>query len=524
MWEQQRNALFTMALAFVLVCLLVMPRLSAGAIKEVTIFPNSAEIEETVKLTAHSSETNNNQAVITLPSSADPESLIVSLPSSSLLKIEDIQIKSIEIVDEADILRLREQIKKLQNQRKEIQAGIQSLELQLQFWQAQTKAKTKNLVEANNLAAAIGKNSRKDYSEKYSAEADLIKIDKQIKELQEELNRSAGKSEKSWQATIALSGPLSNNQTLNYSYTLQGCGWQPLYRLEAIPSAQNIIFSWDAEIWQSTGKDWQSVPINLATLQPVRTITPPELPPWVIKPKTAVVFRSAARQEKALPAMLSMEAANDSAGQAQPVETVHTTYSSWSLGKKTIVAGQKQRLKIKQESWPAQFLYLARPSVSPQAFLQAEIKLTSPVEIPSGTATFVIDGALIGKRQFALAGTKADIYFGNSPFVTVKSSTIADKSDVATFFQNKQIRQWQWLIEAKNAGNAPIRLRIEEPVPEPRDERIKLTFQHQPPPSEKDHAKFVWMVDLPALQKKSIETGIKLEAPGDMHLDFGWRR
>ncbi|RPH87813.1 MAG: DUF4139 domain-containing protein, partial [Deltaproteobacteria bacterium] len=74
------------------------------------------------------------------------------------------------------------------------------------------------------------------------------------------------------------------------------------------------------------------------------------------------------------------------------------------------------------------------------------------------------------------------------------------------------------------AGNTPVRLRIEEPVPEPRDERIKLTFKHNPEPSEKDTTKFVWLVDLPALQKKNIETGVELEAPKDMPIDFGWRR
>jgi hypothetical protein len=79
-------------------------------------------------------------------------------------------------------------------------------------------------------------------------------------------------------------------------------------------------------------------------------------------------------------------------------------------------------------------------------------------------------------------------------------------------------------MEAKNTGNAPVKLRIEEPIPQPRDERIKLTFKHQPEPSEKSAAAFVWLVDLPALHKKNIETVVELEAPQDMALDFGWRR
>ena len=66
-------------------------------------------------------------------------------------------------------------------------------------------------------------------------------------------------------------------------------------------------------------------------------------------------------------------------------------------------------------------------------------------------------------------------------------------------------------------------LRIEEPVPQARDERIKLNFRQNPEPAEKDHVQFVWLLDVPAGQKKTIQNNIELEAPGDMNLDFGWR-
>jgi hypothetical protein len=83
---------------------------------------------------------------------------------------------------------------------------------------------------------------------------------------------------------------------------------------------------------------------------------------------------------------------------------------------------------------------------------------------------------------------------------------------------------WQWLIEAKNSSNADIKLRIEEPCPQARDERIHLTFRPSPEPIEKDHEKFVWLIDLASQQKKTIQNTIELEAPKDMDLDMGWRR
>ncbi|NLA42363.1 MAG: mucoidy inhibitor MuiA family protein [Smithella sp.] len=512
-------------LPFLAAGLLCLPSVSPAAVREVTLFPDSARVEETVKIDPQSAGATINQVILVLPSQADPESLTVSPSSAGRVKIDDIRIKSIARVDENRIAQLRAQLKKAQNEKKELQARLKALDIQIQFWQAQTKAKTKTVSEAATLASAIGRNSLRIFSEKNAGETDMENIDKQIKEIQENLDRAAGKSEKAWEATVTLSGTPPRDALLIYSYTLGGCGWQPLYRMEALPSSASVLFSWDAEIWQSTGEEWKMAQIYLATLQPVRTIAPPELPPWIIKPKAPVIYKSMQR-ETAAQARLSMEETNDlmAAGASAPVETVRTTYSVWSLGKKTVAPGDRQRLKIKEETWPAQFLFLARPSLSPQAYLQAHIQLPGPAEIPSGEATFAIDGAIIGKRPFALAGSEADIYFGNSPFVTVSSLTVADQSGGAKFFSNKQTRRWQWRLEAKNTGNTPVKLRIEEPIPQARDERIKLTFKQQPEPSEKSEAAFVWLVELPALQKKNIETGVELEAPQDMALDFGWRR
>jgi len=49
-------------------------------------------------------------------------------------------------------------------------AKLQALEVQLQFWQAQTKAKAKTLADVSKLADAIGKNVRRDHQEKLTIE------------------------------------------------------------------------------------------------------------------------------------------------------------------------------------------------------------------------------------------------------------------------------------------------------------------------------------------------------------------
>jgi uncharacterized protein (TIGR02231 family) len=505
----------------IIVLFLLFPISSMATVKEVTLFPNSAKISEIAKINSQCAK-GKCISVITLPPQADPESLVVSLPPQSHVKIEDVQAKPIQVQDESRIAELRKQIAGLEGDKRETQSKLQALDAQLQFWQAQTKAKTKTVADSYKLADAIGKNVRKSSQEKFAADTQLEKIEKNIKKLQEELTQAAGHKETAWEIILTLSGSNQNEISFSYTYSLAGCGWLPLYRIEALPADKSVSFSWEAEIWQSSGEDWKQVQLNLATLQPIINVEPPEMPAWIIKPR--VLYKASRKKDAAAaPLMQKEDSSEDQALGAAPAETRNTTYSVWSLGQKNITAGSRQRLKIKDESWPAEFLFLARPAINPQAFVRAQVKLEQPAEIPYGQATFVIDGAVLGKREFSFAGSEGTLFFGTSPLISVTSSTIADQSGAKTIFQDKQTRSWQWLIEAKNSSNADIKLRIEEPVPQARDKRIHLNFKQNPEPAEKDHAKFVWLLDVPAQQKKSIQNNIELEAPNDMNIDFGWR-
>ncbi|HUN53989.1 MAG TPA: mucoidy inhibitor MuiA family protein [Smithella sp.] len=509
-----------------IVLILLLPVCSMAAVKEVTLYPNSAKISEITKIQPQCS--GKCKAVITLPPQADPESLVVSLPPSSHVKIEDLQAKPIPVQDEARIAELRKQITALDGEKKETQAKMEALDAQLQFWLAQTKAKTKTVADSYKLADAIGRNVHKDQQEKFAAETQLEKIDKNLKKLQDELNQAAGRKETAWDVTLTLSGSGQNEIALPYTYTLFGCGWLPLYRVEALPADKSVAFSWEAEVWQSSGEDWKQVQLNLATLQPITNVNPPDMPDWIIRPRKFV--RKMAAADMASAQFMAKEGAKQNSGEEEapgaapePVESINTTYSIWSLGKINVAAGSHQRLKIKDETWPAEFLFMARPAINPQAFVRAQVKLEKPADIPSGQAIFVIDGAVLGKREFSFAGSEGTLFFGTSPLISVTSSTIADQSGEKTIFQDKQTRSWQWLIEAKNLSTADIKLRIEEPAPQARDKRIKLEFKQNPEPTEKDHSKFVWLLDVPAGQKKTIQNSIELEAPNDMNIDFGWR-
>jgi uncharacterized protein (TIGR02231 family) len=515
----------------------INPGQSGAATREVTLFPASAQVVETARLKIIR-EGNLNKTIFLLPAQADPDSLITRVQPGGKLRIIDQTWRQTTRLDEDRVNGLRKKIDALKSERNQMRASIHALETQIQFWQLQTKAKVKSTADAGNFATAIGKNIKKAYQDKLAQDPEFEKLIKRIKELEEELNQAVGKKDTLWEITLLLAGPPSAADiAVTYAYNLSGCGWAPLYRLEGKPRDNQILFTWEAEIWQSSGQDWSDVVMNLATLQPVTTIIPQDLPLWIIKPRPAVIFSKAARKSLKTEAAAASLESTDQAAEAEPAaasapqEVRQTTYSVWQLGKISLPAGARQRVKVQEESWTADFAYLIRPSLSGKAFVRAEMKaklgvhqLAAARDIPSGQAVFMIDGAILGKRPFSMAGKEADIFFGEDSFVSAKVDLLTRQSGEKTFLADTQTHKWEWRIDVENRRKEAVRVRIEEPFPQSRDERIKLTLRNDPEVSEQNTTTLIWNLEVPAGQKKSILSSVHLEAPRKMIVDLGWRK
>ncbi len=505
-------------LAAILIFIFCLPAASWSLPREVTFFPASAQVIEAAKVKLQP-EGTQRKALIILPGQADPDSLVVRITNDPKVQIDDINWRQVSRQNDDKIAGLVRQLEKLKETRKNIQATIRSLDAQIQLWQLQTKAKLKTLADVQNMSAAIGRNIQKAYHDRLSKESELEKIDKQIREAQDNLDRAAGTKETGWEVTVLLSGSRGSEATLAFSYSLAGCGWHPLYRLDAKPKDKQITFTWEAEIWQSSGQDWNNVSVNLATLKPPSSISPRDLTPWIIKPRPHI------RKEGARQKALKMEApalSEDAAG--QPRQDKQTTYSIWQIGTKNIPAGAKQRMKIEGELWPAEFTYLARPSQGSQVFLRGKVNLAEAKDIPSGSCLYIVDGAILGKRNFSLAGQEATIFFGIDPLVTATTQLMSKKSGEKTFLQDKQTYTWQWRTDIQNSRNTPVRVLVEEPNPQPRDERIAVTLKCDPDPVEKTPSSLTWDINIGAGQKRSLLMTVRIEAPKDMDLDLGWRQ
>ncbi len=509
---------YTLLKLLIPLLLLISPALSQASVQKAVIFPDSARVWEEAKLPVHSDDSQAPYLQFQLPAQARPETLTVSLAQESDLAIRDLQWQKIEPEESEQVQELREQIQELQQEKQSKQAELKALSARISFWQEQAAFQDKDLEELDQLSERIFASLRQGYSSQNELEQDIQDLEKEIRKLQNRLEEITGREKAAWQITVQLKGQPTQAKEflLDYDYILQDCGWEPLYRLEAKPKQQELLFDWQARVWQSSGQDWQEVDLSLATMRQPRRLDPPRIPDWIVRP--------APEKPKPQAKENRMLAAQQASDQAQPALERRGTYSVWHLGKRSLAAGDRPRLNIQQETWPAEYVRLLRPSQGEQAFLQAKLQLEEAKDIPRGEAALVWDGALLGKRQFSFQGKEQTLHFGPDPFVTASLSTREKKSGATGWLKGKQTYLWDFLLQVENNQDYPVQVRLEEPRPRLRDERIEAEFEFSPEPAEKTESLFIWDLELAGNQKQDIEIEIQMQAPEDMDIDWGWRR
>jgi len=237
---------------------------------------------------------------------------------------------------------------------------------------------------------------------------------------------------------------------------------------------------------------------------------PPDIRPWIVNLPPGKKTKGKRTGDKA-----SAVPPKSSAGSEQPEAAVASFSGPSPLplrleGKKSFLSGSRQKVQLREETWPAAFNYLARPGENLAAFICASLRPPKGEYLPPGKAMFLLNGALLGQQAFLPAGKEETIFFGPDPFVTAAYRT-GGQEGKENDHREKNPYEQERIIVLENSHNFPIRLRLEEPIPNSSDERIRATLQHRPNPSAQTATTVIWEIELAPGEKKTVYFGVKLE-------------
>ena len=495
-----------------LVMLLACPASLLAKPVEVLVYPSGAMVTE-----------QSTEAVVagaltlSLPEAADPDSLKISTVGSKAA-ISGLRYESV-LETAGDYRELREQIDATKEQLQAVEDERQAKARTLDLWRAPLGAKFQTAGEFQKLADMMLANTEKLYKAQSRLDQEEKAIKKKLGELEKKLSDATSRQKRNWLVHVALTGAQAT-EVLRYSYRVRNADWHPLYTLDARPQEKSVLWNWSAQVRQGTAVDWKDVRLLLATAEPIFTLTPPGIEPWIVRearlysPPPMASDRSMAKS-----AQLEAVTQNFGAAAPEPKRQAGTLFDIYDLGRQTLLAGASYKLDIRKGTWPATFDYLIRPLESPQAFLSAKLEFDEMLPMPSGQAAVLVDGVFVGHREFALQEKKLDLPFGNDPQIQVKV-TPTREADEGGVFSHTRSQAWHWAVEITNNKNIPVKLRIEDSTPQIQDKRIKLTKTSTGNAAQEDHLA-QWEIELQPGAKQTVSYGYKIEYPADMQVELG---
>ncbi len=110
---------------------------------------------------------------------------------------------------------------------------------------------------------------------------DLDAANKKIQELYVQLNEFTSKKNKNHsRIIIAIDCEKDANETFVLSYYINSAGWTPLYDFRVDDITQPLSIVYNANIYQSSGEDWNQAKLKLSTSNPTLSGNKPELNKW----------------------------------------------------------------------------------------------------------------------------------------------------------------------------------------------------------------------------------------------------
>ncbi|WP_165174789.1 DUF4139 domain-containing protein [Desulfovibrio sp. ZJ369] len=343
--------------------------------------------------------------------------------------------------------------------------------------------------------------------------------------VQQELQRLPVSPDLGQLVSVTLQKSVSGMSRLpvRYSYTLQSCGWQPIYSFDAQPDqgeGHEIGVRLMAEVWQFTGMDWRNTRLTLAS----RGNGPREPAPlarWVVdstsrpqQPRPAPHALMMAR--KAAPA----EADGEFAAANAPVEPDNSgVYATWTLAVRGLPEG-RSRLLIAADAWKAPLQWLARPTASDsRVWLLAKYIMPPEQTWPEGSAEFTVNGQNVGQGFFRPRNGEATLFFGPDPRVNVTTAENSRRRGESGFIDKSRNWTWAWTYTLTNGHSKPVTVRLERPAPMIVDQGVTVSSDDAPPSqkNEKEHMLF-WDVKVPAGGKAEVHHKLTISSPKELPL------
>lgn len=264
-------------------------------VKSVVVYPDRAKITRVVKLDLASG--SHKVIIENLPTGAIDGTIRTSASGVQGITMLGMSHSTHEHVQSPNkkVAKLKAELKRLgQDQKQAVLDRLATFEglkkfvgaLSDQAAQQMTGEVAAGRIDVAQWGAAYTFIGEKNFSLNDSirlAQQELEKINSHSRSIQNDIRKlSVTRSRMTKTVQVDLELARAGEVELTVEYLTPGAQWKPLYDARLGDIADQVQFTYYAEVIQRTGEDWTDVELTLSTAQPSLGAGPGDLPPWYL--------------------------------------------------------------------------------------------------------------------------------------------------------------------------------------------------------------------------------------------------
>ena len=531
-----------------------------GIITDVIVYHGQALVTRTIELDKTTGDIE--LLVENLPEKILPESLYAQSENGIQVLSVRYRVKEIEKDTRAEVQELDRQYEEFEKQlhrakRDREQCGAQNKRFS-KMWELSLQGADVSLDRA-----AFSSESMKDFTtyleEKNQGFHDrAVELELQIKDIDKQLAELTKKKEElarqhksvNREALVYLHVPaVTESNTVQLSYLVNGANWSPQYNLKAEPDNKRVRTEYNAVVHQASGEDWTNASLALSTAVPALVASPPELDPMkisLISAKTKYRGRMvesdeiqlSVTQQEGMPGMpqrlaeswsygdqtehfgklVQSRRSNISKGikaqqklntiaisnqmiefeadkrmvkrlqeKAVAIRRTEGVSVMYALGGKLTLPSKsdQQLVTIASLDAPAEFVFVAAPLLTDYVYLQAEITNDSNTILLPGLANMFRNDQFVGKADMKLATIGQTFTIGFGVDSQIQVTREFKDKKTDSFLGNR-IDENYYRLAIDNYYDKPIALRLIERLPWTENEELAIELTSNSHPLSSD--------------------------------------
>lgn len=345
----------------------------------------------------------------------------------------------------------------------------------------------------------------------------LSRLNSQLKTFTRNKNKGVG------EILIDVKSDNKVNSLLVVSYYLNSGGWYPFYDVRAKDTKSDVEIAYKANVFQSSGEDWDNVKMKLSSGTPNFSNDLPELYTWqltygYIYNQKNNNYGYNGKSGKGTGGTYSWDYGD---GTVTDVNGNSTTKQSagyeFNIAKPYSIPtdGKEYVVEIGKSSVATSFSYFAVPKMDEAAFILARLTGWYELNLLPGKTNIYLGNSYVGETYLNpdIVEDTLDISLGNDESIIVKRRDVSDMNS-KSLTGNTRKRTDEWELSFRNNHSYPVKIKVLDQIPISTDKDITVSADNYDGANYiKESGELSWILEVAPSESKNVRFKYTVKYP-----------